>query len=75
MRNESFNHKSLFTFCLFKHRNVNKQNKTKVLLKFIKVLIYLLGGGIANHVNFMQPMLVSYLSYYFSPSESDIDEV
>ena len=33
MRNVKFNHK----LCLFKRRKMNKQNKTKVLLKFINV--------------------------------------
>ena len=37
MWNVKFNHKARFTFCLFKQRKMNKQNKTKQLLKFIKV--------------------------------------
>ena len=35
---------------------MNKRNKAKLLLKFIKVF----NLPVANHDNFMQPMLVSY---------------
>ena len=40
-----------------------------------KSLIYLLGGEIANHVNFMQNMLVLHSSCYFSSLEGNIAEV
>ena len=43
--------------------------------KGLKSLISLLGGETANHVNFMQHMLVSYSSCYFSPLEVNIAEV
>ena len=57
MRNVKFNHKKVcFTFCLLKQRQLTKQNKTKMLLKCIKVF----NLPTANHVNSMQPMLVSY---------------
>ena len=35
-------------------------------------LIYLKGDETANHVNFMQPMLSSYSSRYFSALEGNI---
>ena len=54
---------------------MNKQNKTKQLLKVMKVFVYLLGCETANHVNFMQYMLVLYSLYYFSSLEGDIAEV
>ena len=54
---------------------MNKQNITKQLLKFMKVLVYLLGCETANHVNLMQHMLVLYSSCYFSSLEGDIAEV
>ena len=54
---------------------MNKQNKTKLLLKFMRILIYLLEGETANHANFMQPMLVSYSSCCFSSVEGNIAEV
>ena len=37
MWNVTFHHKTLFTFCLFKQRKMNKQNTAKRLLKFMKV--------------------------------------
>ena len=52
--------KSLNFFVTFVYSNKNdqtKQNKTVAKIN-IKSLIYLLGGGTAKHVNFMQPMLV-----------------
>ena len=38
-------------------------------------IIYGLGNETANHVNFMQHMLVSYSSCYFSSLEVNIGEV
>ena len=54
---------------------MNKQNKTKQLLKFMKVLSLPVGNETANHVNFMQHMLGLYSSCYFTSLESDIVEV
>ena len=64
------NHKTLFTLFLFKQRKMNKQNRTVV--KILKQsLIYPLGDEKANHVNFMQPMLIS-CSCFFSSLEGII---
>ena len=70
MWNVKFNHKTCFLNLFIKTKNneQTKQNKTKLLLRYIKVFnlqMYLLGGEAANGVNFMQHMLVSYLSCYF----------
>ena len=54
---------------------MNKQNKTKQLLKFMKVFVYLMGFKTAQHVNSMQHMLVLYSSCYFSPPEGAIRKV
>ena len=52
-------------------------NKTKqnCCLSLFNSLIYLLEGETANHVNFMQHMLVSYSSCCFSSLEVNIVEV
>ena len=42
-----------------------KNEETEQTKRLFKSLIYLLGGEAANHVNFMQHMLVSYSSCYF----------
>ena len=63
-------HKIVFTICLFKQ---TKQNKTVV--KNHESLIYLVGGKTANHVNFMQHMLVSTHHAIFSSLEGNIAEV
>ena len=55
--------KTVFTICLFKQRQISKQNKTEVKIHF---LIYLLGGKTANHVNFMQHMLVSLIILFLA---------
>ena len=58
-------HKNCF-YSLFIQTKINKQTKqNKTVVKIMKVLNYLLGGETANHVNFMQHMLVSHSSYYF----------
>ena len=78
MRNVKFDQKHFFTFYVFKEKKYKqiKQNKRRLLLKsFLKSLIYLLGGETASQVNFMQPMLVSYSSYYLSSLEGDIANV
>ena len=54
---------------------MNNHNITKQLLKFMKSLVYLLGCETANHVDYMQHMLVLYSSCYFSSLEGDIAEV
>ena len=46
-------------------QTMNEQNITVVKIHS-KSLIYLFGGEIANHANFMQPMLISYSSYFKS---------
>ena len=53
--NVKFKHKTLFAFCLFKQRKINKQNKTVVNIR------YMLGGETADHVYSIQPMLVFLL--------------
>ena len=55
-----------------KQANKGKQNCYK---NSRKSLIYLLGGVTANNVNFMQHMLVSHSSCYFSSLEGNIAEV
>ena len=68
--------KHVFTFCLFKQRKVNTQNKKQNwCLNSLKSFIYLLGGITANVVNFMQSMLVSSSLRYFSSLKSDIRKV
>ena len=43
---------------------------------FIRVFnLPVMGGETANHVNYMQPILVSYSSCYFISLEDDIAEV
>ena len=54
---------------------MNKQNKTKLLLIFMKVFNLPLGCETANHVTFMQHMLVFNSSCYFSSIEGDIRKV
>ena len=54
---------------------MNKQNKTKQLLKFMKLFSLPLGCETANPVNFMQHMLVLYSSCYFGSPEGDIRKV
>ena len=53
---------------------MNKPDKTKLSLKFIEEsLIYLSGDETANHVNFLQPMLISYTHHAIvGPLEGDI---
>ena len=69
-------HKTVFTVCLFKQRKIsNKTKQNKTVVKIHECLIYLLGGETANHVNFMQHMLVSHSSCYFSSLEDIIAEV
>ena len=41
----------------------------------VEIHQYLLRGETANHVNFMQPMLVSYSRCYFSSLDGGIGEV
>ena len=75
MSNVKFNHKKLFfSFCLFKQRKVDKQNKTKLLLKLLKPLVYLSGGETANHVNLMQPVLVSYSPCFLALQRVTLEE-
>ena len=63
MWNVKINHKTFF-YILFIQIKINEQIKqNKTVVKFMKV--YLLGCETANHVNFMQHMLVSYSSCYF----------
>ena len=66
MRNIKCYHKtvlqSVYSNKDYKH---SKQNKTVV---GIHESLYLLGGETANHVNFMQHMLVSHSSCYFKLS-------
>ena len=57
MLNVKFINKSFFTFCLFKQRKMNKQNKT---VKFIKVFYLPVGKSCqfhAAHANFILIML------------------
>ena len=63
MWNVKFNHKTLVLHFVYSRKKMNKQNET--VDKTLKSLIYLFGGGTANHVNVIKPMLVSYLSCYF----------
>ena len=51
---------------------MNTQTKRFNIL--YKSLIYMLGGETANHVNFMQSMLISYSSCYFSSLEGHIEK-
>ena len=64
--NVKVKHKTLFTFCLFKQRKMNIQNKTVIKIHD------LLEGETANYVYSMQPMLVSYSSCYLSYLDGDI---
>ena len=48
MWNVKFYHKLRYYMFLFKQRQVNKQNKTTLLLKGLKPLNYLFGGETAN---------------------------
>ena len=50
-----------------------EQSCKKKIIK--KTLIYLLGNDTSNHVSLMQPMLISYSSYYFSSQDCDIKNV
>ena len=62
----------MLSFNCFYKTNKTKQNCCK---SPSKSLIYLLGGETANHVNFMQHMLVLYSSCYFSSLEGNNAEV
>ena len=73
MWNVTFNDKTLVLKFVYSNKD-KLTNKTKMLLKLFKSLIFLLGGETANHVNFMQPILVSYSTCYFSPLEGGIAE-
>ena len=57
--------KTIF-YIFFIQTNKNYQTKQN-----IKSLLYLLGSETANHVNFMQPMLVSYSTCYSNSLEGD----
>ena len=57
---------------MFIQAKINKQTKQN---KTVKSLIYLLEGETANYVNFMQHMLVSHSSCYFSSLEGNVAEV
>ena len=54
---------------------MNKLSKTMAIIFIKKYLIYMFGDETANHVNFIQPMLISYVSCSFSPLEVDIRKV
>ena len=59
-----------FIYILLIQTKKNKQNKTVV--KIHCKSSSMLDGVTANHVKFMQPMLISYLSFYFSSLEGAI---
>ena len=65
MWNVKFNRKTFF-YILFIQIKINEQTKhNKTVVKIHESLVYLLGFETANHVNFMQHMLVLYSSCYF----------
>ena len=71
---QNIKYKALFYILFIQTKKQNKHNKNDVKIH-IKSLTYMLGGETANCVNFMQPLLISYSSYYFSPLKGDIGNV
>ena len=60
-----FNHETVF-YILFIQTKINEQTThNKTVVKIRESLVYLLRGETANHVNFMQHMLVLHSSCYF----------